>query len=394
MKALQKRFESLTHLLGRGRTLWAPLPFKHRVLPWQREFPALASKLESLPDQTVSLLEQDFGLLRDFLNPFIEDASELWELCQFPATCPPHEYSPTPPVAVPGRKWEQIRHFLYPPPKSRGPFIEWCSGKGHLARALCTTTGYEVRCLEHDPILCSKGELLAASEKVSVDFSCVDVLQDHPLNPRDRVLALHACGDLHRHLLKQAVSNPIDYVRYSPCCYHRSLSEHYTPLSQTGRNGPPLTLLTSDLRLAVHETITAPLHDRRKRVQNSAWRLGFDLLLRNLTGRREYTSLPSFRNGELSLTFPRFCEVLCHQLGVTLPDNIELSEYLQKGQRRHLEVTRADLVRHLYRRPLETWLVLDGALFLAENGFKVQIHAFCPRQISPRNLRVEARRLD
>ncbi len=35
-----------------------------------------------------------------------------------------------------------------------------------------------------------------------------------------------------------------------------------------------------------------------------------------------------------------------------------------------------ELVRHLFRRPLELWLVLDRALFLQEQGYRVEVGSF------------------
>lgn len=394
MDHLLERFESLTRLLLRGRALWEPLPFKHLEIPWQEQHPNLASTLAKISDATLATLETDFRLLSNHLSPCIEDAGLLWERCHFP---PPH--SPqrgalgAPPPGVPGRKWDQICHFLSPLPEDQGLFTEWCSGKGHLARTFSSHSHQPVQCFDHDPHLCAAGTALATRAEVPVHFSCVDVLEGIELKKNDRVLALHACGDLHRELLSKAVSSSIEWLRYSPCCYHRTLADHYVPLSLAARSNPPLKLRASDLRLAVHETVTAPLHDRRRRVQNSTYRLGFDLLLRDLTGHDTYTPIPSFRNGELSLPFPQFCRRLAREQGLSLPPRLNLANYLQKGRRRHRQVTEQDLVRHLYRRPLETWLVLDGALFLAENGFEVQLDTFCPRNTSPRNLRVEAARI-
>ena len=51
-----------------------------------------------------------------------------------------------------------------------------------------------------------------------------------------------------------------------------------------------------------------------------------------------------------------------------------------------------ELVRHLFRRPLELWLVLDRALFLQEQGYRVELREFCPRHLTPRNILIHAER--
>ena len=51
-----------------------------------------------------------------------------------------------------------------------------------------------------------------------------------------------------------------------------------------------------------------------------------------------------------------------------------------------------ELLRSLFRRPLELWLVLDRALYLQEQGFQVTLGTFCAAQLSPRNLLLLAER--
>jgi len=56
------------------------------------------------------------------------------------------------------------------------------------------------------------------------------------------------------------------------------------------------------------------------------------------------------------------------------------------------EVSALDLVRFLFRRPLEIWLALDRALFLQEQGYQVELGTFCPRHATPRNILIVAAR--
>ena len=62
------------------------------------------------------------------------------------------------------------------------------------------------------------------------------------------------------------------------------------------------------------------------------------------------------------------------------------------GWQRLAQVRNLELVRGLFRRPLELWLVLDRALYLSENGYDVQLGAFCDRHLTPRNLMLLAQR--
>ena len=55
---------------------------------------------------------------------------------------------------------------------------------------------------------------------------------------------------------------------------------------------------------------------------------------------------------------------------------------------------RSHRLRHLFRRPLELWMVLDYAVFLEEQGYRVRLGRFCARELTPRNLLVDAVRVE
>jgi len=56
------------------------------------------------------------------------------------------------------------------------------------------------------------------------------------------------------------------------------------------------------------------------------------------------------------------------------------------------EVRNLELLRGLFRRPLELWLNLDRALFLVEQGYVVRLGSFCETAFTPRNLLLLAER--
>ncbi|MDI9244031.1 hypothetical protein [Marinobacter sp. CHS3-4] len=69
---------------------------------------------------------------------------------------------------------------------------------------------------------------------------------------------------------------------------------------------------------------------------------------------------------------------------------MDFDTWLAFGAQRLEQVRRHELVRHLFRRPLELWLVLDYAVFLEEQGFRVRLGTFCERALTPRNLLIDA----
>ena len=64
------------------------------------------------------------------------------------------------------------------------------------------------------------------------------------------------------------------------------------------------------------------------------------------------------------------------------------------GWQRLAQVRNLELLRNLFRRPLEMWLVLDRALFLHERGYDVRMGVFCDYPLTPRNLLLIAERIE
>ncbi|RZA15490.1 MAG: hypothetical protein EOP02_24635 [Proteobacteria bacterium] len=63
-----------------------------------------------------------------------------------------------------------------------------------------------------------------------------------------------------------------------------------------------------------------------------------------------------------------------------------------RGWQRLAHVRNLELLRGLFRKPLELWLVLDRALYLQERQYTPQVGTFCPETLTPRNLMIIAER--
>jgi hypothetical protein len=243
--------------------------------------------------------------------------------------------------------------------------------------------------LEIDPLLCHEGEQLAARARVPQNFICQDALTaTNSLSPNQHAVALHACGNLHRTLIRDGAEAGVARFDVAPCCYHRGVTDYYQSLS-----GVLQTRLTrDDTRLAVTETVTASPRLRRQRDKEMAWKLGFDTLRRALTGEANYRSFKPVPAAWFRDDFMGFARQMAQREGLAISSQTALAEFEQAGWRRQREVMRLSIVRHAFRRSLEVWLVLDLAIFLEGQGYDVQLGSFCARQLTPRNLLISAQR--
>lgn len=393
---LAERSERLGTFLREQQALWRPLAFRQPLLPWEDELPELGRALRALPAAQAARLAEDETALADWLAPWLPFAPKLAALCRVPAHTRRVEPTLPEPRDVPGRKQAQIAAFTASLARTDLPALEWCAGKAHLGRRYAAADRQPVLALERDPALVAAGQALAVREGLPVTLQEQDVLQPAAaalLGGEQQVLALHACGELHRQLLRSCVERRPRAVALAPCCYHLHPRPDCPPLSRTAAR-TALVLGRDELRTAVRDSVTSSPRVQRQRRQLQAWRLGFDLLQRELRGVDDYLPTPPLPLSVLAEGFAACCARFAEHHGLALPAVVDFPRFAAAGARRMDEVTALDLPRMLFRRPLELWLALDRALFLQEHGYAVELGCFCPRALTPRNLLIRASRAD
>lgn len=394
--ALRERFQALDDFLIAHQSLWRPKPFTCLHLPWEGEHAELAAWLRK---RSLEQADATHNRPEDLPAPapfpaLARQSAKLSAVSELPGRelgALPERLS----VDVPGRKWQQIITFAERLQFQRQPshWLDWCSGKGHLGRLLAQG-GQQLTCLEYDPQLVEAGQRLSDRQQLTVSHLLQDVLAGDAgerLTAEHSPVALHACGDLHVRLLRLASTAGCAQLAVAPCCYNRITAEHYQPLSAPAQ-ASALQLSLDDLRLPLAETVTAGQRQRRQRDLSMARRLAFDLLQRQQRGIDEYLATPSLPVSWLDKDFASYCRELADLRGVVLSGMIDWPALESAGWQRLAQVRNLELLRGLFRRPLELWLLLDRALFLEEQGYRVRLGTFCAYQLTPRNLLLLAER--
>ena len=392
--SLSERFAQLTALLRQYEPFWRPSPFVYPTPAWCHDHGELADACLRLPDTMPAELDAEPAALQQWLQAHLPGLQMLPALLALPASAPdvptlPAQWS----VDIPGRKWQQIAAFAAYTPAHAGRLLDWCSGKSHLGRTLAQLRQQSLLAVERDPVLCREGYAQARAAGVNAEFVCADVLQAPPALPRDaQVLALHACGDLHRTLLRQLVVHPVRQLVLAPCCYHLWLRGDYQPLSALAQR-QDLQLDRNSVQLAVQEAVTSSPRVRQRTATLAAWRLGFDCLQRELRSIDEYLNTPSLPQSVLADGFEAVCRRLAEHKQLAIPAGIDWPHYQRLGEQRLQRAQKLQVVRHGFRRAIELWLVLDLALYLEQLGYVVELQQFCDRQLTPRNILLRAERV-
>ncbi|MEX5607787.1 methyltransferase [Pseudomonas protegens] len=394
--ALLDRFQALDGFLLEHQDLWRPRPFQHLQLPWETSYPELAQWLRqrTLEDAEAAHNHPEHLQAPAPFGELAARSGALSAVAEWPGQAlPPLRQRLS--VDVPGRKWQQIEAFAGRLHFTRATehWLDWCSGKGHLGRRLLQP-GQQLTCLEYDPALVTSGAQLSQHHGLPARHLHQDVLAadaDRHLDARHTPVALHACGDLHVRLIQLASQNGCQQLAIAPCCYNRTSASHYQGLS-TAAQASHLQLSLEDLALPMSETVTAGARVRRQRDSSMARRLAFDLLQRQVRGVDEYLSTPSLPSHWLDKPFADYCRDLAALKELSTVGQPDWPALEAAGWQRLAQVRNLELLRGLFRRPLELWLVLDRALFLQQQGYQVRLGTFCPAHLTPRNLLLLAER--
>lgn len=392
------RHEALTTALRALHPVWAPRPFIQRRLPWEAAHPALSAWLRGLDEPAVEALEADVFSGTDAApEPFGAMARACLELSRIDALSADDAPLPGAREGVPGRKRAQVERFAA---VARGRLngvtglLDWCSGKGHLGRSLALCTGLPLRILEQDAALAGEGEARARQEGVVCSACVADALAPSSwalLREGEAAVALHACGALTDTLLRESDRRGLGAVVVAPCCYHRYHTDEIGAMSAPGAAAG--LVMPRDLgRLVTAEEVVARPRLRRLRRQEMAWRLGLDAALRVASGADRYTTLPPVTSTVAQLPFDAFCRYFQERHGLALPTPWDPDRFEEAGRTLARHARALSMVRCLFRRPLELWIVLDRVLFLAERGWSVEVGTFCEASLTPRNLVIAARR--
>lgn len=417
--------QALDQLLLASRALWQVKAFECESLPWALDFPALAQCVWQISDDDLDAIDLDKARLLQTLLPALVqdlDANSLsWPLALLTSA----EMPPSASVVgdrdsaategtnsvnhvagldetviahfsahIKGRKWQQITAFAHAIADSQQDVLEWCAGKGHLGRLIAKAQQRNVTSLEWQKSLCDSGQAFADLWSLPQGFVCGDALSEQGtrlLQANQQVIALHACGDLHVSLLHHASRANTASIALSPCCYHLIGDEIYQGMSSVAK-ASSLRLSRHDLQLPLQQSVIANERAKQRRLKEVAWRLGFDCLQRDISGNNRYLPIPAIKQSQLSGDFATFCRWAAEHKSITLPSTWSAAHYLTLGLARQRLTRRIDLVAHLFRDPLERWLLLDRVCFLQEAGYRVSLTAFCAAQITPRNALILAKK--
>ena len=370
--------------------LWRSQPYLSQTLSWESKHSKLAFQFRELSDAVVDSFERDAHLIpiqNEFWRQLFEKEAQLVTLDKVSVS----EVLPRP-NDIKARKWLQIHSFIQGALLQSGVqyWVDWCGGKGHLLRSFLAREPVGGMVLERNHELCQAGQALSGSQ-LNVSFSCADVLHDSlpkPAKSPSGIMAMHACGQLTDKAIHYGLEHRMDVFALLPCCYHHQPKD-WQPLSKHGQR-MNIGLTKHSMRLPSLLEHTLRKRRRELRQQQLIFRLAFQALYQ--LARLPVPELPSFPRRFFYLSFEGFCNAASESIQLKLPFEPQFSAAIEVGRRRAGQARRLALIHAPFRKAIEVWINMDRALYLAEQGLKVEVKQICSASVTPRNVVILANR--
>lgn len=254
--------------------------------------------------------------------------------------------------------------------------IDIGSGKGHLSFIMAKyLSNQSYLCIDQDEKLQEAAQKSfekinpKALKKLKYKTATIDENSKFTIKENDLLLGLHACGDLSVYLLELFLNQEGNYLNF-PCCYHKS-----TKLNLSGEMN--LELNHYALTLANRSNVPLSLKAYNERYKIKSFRYTLEMAYFDKHGEH----LTNLGPAPKDLYNKKFDEYLKFYKFNDYAQNL-----LEKYQVEVNNYILLETLRNPLGRLLEQYILLDRALYLEQNGKKVQLYEVFDNSISPRNI--------
>lgn len=274
-------------------------------------------------------------------------------------------------------------------------------GLGLLSQTLCNAYKLQVTSLDMDSKLQEAGQkryLKYGTEKEKLTFKKVRVSKEEEsfleeLGPQKMTLGLHTCGPLAVSQIVSSVKKDVKAIVNLGCCYLKLSSEgddqNISSFSQSF--SPPLIMNQFALTLACGAHRKVSFESVSFKQQVKFYRYSLHALLADHYDRSEIIIFGNSSGKDYNSSFYDYVKTQFKKVGIPLKHtNEELLEFYEEKLPIVKRMYAAGFIRDALSRLLEVYLLLDRAIYLEENGYKVEILEVFDEEVSPRNLGIFA----
>lgn len=278
-------------------------------------------------------------------------------------------------------------------------------GVGHFARIMAHYFQHPTISVERDAELQALGKKRIHKHPTPAKAQALEFInlnfQDYRLQEKELAplfqsdhftLGLHTCGPLAvRHLEAQVHFKARGILNFG-CCYAKMTNPKDFQLSQVSKENPiELSVYALNLATRSHGEMTYPDFCLKEKVKS--FRYSLQLLLKEEFGINDFLSVGDSPLREYMGSFSNYAQKKIDALGLkSQKPSHSWQDFYQRFQTQQIvrKMFLADIIRWQYGRALELIILLDRALYLEENGHKVELAEYFQEKISPRNIGIYA----
>ncbi len=225
--------------------------------------------------------------------------------------------------------------------------------------------------------------------KVSSDSEFSQLLKNNVMP-----VGLHTCGKLALDLIRVSSIERVPVLINFGCCYHTlDQSTELQNISEFAQKNDPLWMNKFALTLScrAHRKMDEKDYDLKLKVK--FFRYAIHVLLFDQYDLKELVTLGNSSPKLYDESFGVYVLEQLKRIGMTPKHTIEeLNAFFENPDLQILieRMLAAGLIRNALGRVMELYLLLDRAIFLEEQGYKVDVQEFFDEELSPRNIGITA----
>lgn len=383
--------------------LMYPDPLQGYPLEWIEELRSVRDK-----DDMIRLEKKDvFEFIK---NPeLISFYKKIEELCSLPHV---RSYPPMPEESwtwlhIIAKKQHEIRHLaphlnhLYHE-KKVDQILDIGGGIGLLAQTLCNQYQHKVISIDMNAQFQQTGierHMKNAKDPLNlVQYKNVKVESGGEfielLNTNIMPVGLHTCGKLALDIIRFSSKNKVPALVNFGCCYQTlDKSSELQNISSFAKENNPLWMTNYALVLACRAHRKMDEKDFNLKQKVKFYRYAIHILMHDLYDMQELVTLGNSTPKLYNESFGVYVYEQFKRINVTPKHSIEeLNTFFDDANLTVMieRMLAAGLIRNALGRVMELYLLLDRAIFLEEEGYKVSVEEFFDEELSPRNIGITA----
>lgn len=389
---LAKRFDQCSLLLKEWETFLALEPIRNYPKFCPELIKDWVEELQSKNHVELSQVEKTLDLSSKF-SGFNDLLSQIKTIIDFPKIQMNEEL-----VLISQRikrkkehEIKQIKSLLKD--QDQFEFLDFGGGTGHLCENLIHNKNRFGFSIDLDSSFQESGKLriennnpenLNKMEFLNLEFGENSIPELTQRYSKQVVLGLHACGDLTPDILSYFENSQSDLLISVGCCYHKLTTKFNLSRKAT------LNFTPNAFNLAARSFAPMNTEDLKLKIKVRFYRYLLHCYLYEL-GHKEFIPTGKTRLLDYTKSFGEYAKIYAPDL-IHSKKDAQLFHDDYKNQKIAKKIIYTDLFRGLFGRVIETYIVLDRALYLEERGCKVEIKEIFDHNISPRNLAIIAQK--